>query len=555
MKCLPGLIPARGNISSEIYRFCRAPRQPKAAKCDNCSVPRRLRSITLLVVSTLFAQEKPRELCAISGNVVDALTGAALAKAEVHVEPAGARLETVWPATLTDGKGNFAFAKLDPGEYHLAAERLGYLTTYYGSKRAEQRGPTITLPAGGDLTSLTIRMLPQAVISGTVRESDGEPASNIAVDLIHWTYEGGRRRHAPFRFTRTDDLGQYRFPNVPPGRYDVEARNNFGGQHPLVDRSAEGSPRLLVRLPAMQTGVEVKAGDRISGIDLIMPRGPVFRVAGQWTATAGVSEKPERLLLVRDGDFFSVTTNPTSGGQFEFGSIAPGSYKVIAEAGVDGGVAAVDVVDRDVEGLTVSVSQACEVSGSIAWEGSAKSTVQQPPVSFSGAWWYRFPSAFTGDKFRLRLPPDRYTILTNRPATREWALKAARAGDTDLLADGIAPAGCREMTINLTLTAELGRVEGIATDGNGKPAAGATVVLAPAPKLRSRWDLFDSATADQNGHFLFKGVLPGDYTILAWDDVEPALWHDPEFLKKYEPNSDTVTVTANQTSTIAIKSH
>jgi hypothetical protein len=29
-------------------------------------------------------------------------------------------------------------------------------------------------------------------------------------------------------------------------------------------------------------------------------------------------------------------------------------------------------------------------------------------------------------------------------------------------------------------------------------------------------------------------VPPGSYKLFAWDDVEPGIWWDPDFLKNYE---------------------
>ena len=67
---------------------------------------------------------------------------------------------------------------------------------------------------------------------------------------------------------------------------------------------------------------------------------------------------------------------------------------------------------------------------------------------------------------------------------------------------------------------------------------GAAILL--APDRRSRADLFKSVTSDQNGHYEFAAIAPGDYKLFAWEDVEPEAWNDPEFLKDYEKQGEKV---------------
>jgi hypothetical protein len=67
-------------------------------------------------------------------------------------------------------------------------------------------------------------------------------------------------------------------------------------------------------------------------------------------------------------------------------------------------------------------------------------------------------------------------------------------------------------------------------------------------------DLFLTAATDQYGHYELPDVPPGEYKVFAWDDVEPGIWFDPEFLKKYEKSGETVTVRARQQETVRVKS-
>jgi hypothetical protein len=51
------------------------------------------------------------------------------------------------------------------------------------------------------------------------------------------------------------------------------------------------------------------------------------------------------------------------------------------------------------------------------------------------------------------------------------------------------------------------------------------------PAASQRQDLYKNATTDETGHFHFQNVPPGDYSVLAWEDIENGLWRDPDFIR------------------------
>ena len=56
-------------------------------------------------------------------------------------------------------------------------------------------------------------------------------------------------------------------------------------------------------------------------------------------------------------------------------------------------------------------------------------------------------------------------------------------------------------------------------------------------------------SSDQNGHFDLKSIPPGDYKVFAWEDVEPGIWQDPEFLKDHEKNGQPLTIRKDEHET------
>jgi hypothetical protein len=142
------------------------------------------------------------------------------------------------------------------------------------------------------------------------------------------------------------------------------------------------------------------------------------------------------------------------------------------------------------------------------------------------------PMPWEADKLTARnVPPDHYDLRFGG-LPREAYVKSARAGETDVLADGLTVAGAGTIDIAIALASDGGSVQGVVRGKDQQPVSGATILL--APDRRSRADLFKSTTSDQNGHYEFAAIAPGSYKLFAWEDVEPGAWEDSDFLKDYE---------------------
>ncbi|MGC4048830.1 MAG: hypothetical protein QM757_04825 [Paludibaculum sp.] len=62
----------------------------------------------------------------------------------------------------------------------------------------------------------------------------------------------------------------------------------------------------------------------------------------------------------------------------------------------------------------------------------------------------------------------------------------------------------------------------------------ATVVLAaPQGKQAAHLRLYRTTGVDESGRFEFIGLTPGTYRILAFEELAPLAWADPDFLKNY----------------------
>ena len=75
----------------------------------------------------------------------------------------------------------------------------------------------------------------------------------------------------------------------------------------------------------------------------------------------------------------------------------------------------------------------------------------------------------------------------------------------------------------------------------------------PAPDRRQNPTAFRTAISDAAGLFSVRGLLPGEYTILAWDDVEPDVYQNPEFLKDFEYLGARATVNRGSRSVVDVR--
>jgi hypothetical protein len=155
----------------------------------------------------------------LMGRVVDAMSGAALAGAEVTLS-GGAQSPV---RMLTNGDGHYLFRQLSPGRYLIAASTPGYLYGGFGQTRTTGSPQSLDLTNGEQRGGLTIRLWPHSSISGIVTDDDGEPVGACRVRVFQRTYVNGRPMFvpAPQVAGATDDRGVYRLSGLGPGDYLV----------------------------------------------------------------------------------------------------------------------------------------------------------------------------------------------------------------------------------------------------------------------------------------------------------------------------------------------
>jgi hypothetical protein len=107
-------------------------------------------------------------------------------------------------------------------------------------------------------------------------------------------------------------------------------------------------------------------------------------------------------------------------------------------------------------------------------------------------------------------------------------------------------------SLDIVLSSAGATIEGAVVDAKEQPVPDATVVIVPTIEKRNQRDLFKKSTSDQHGHFKVEGVRPGEYTLLALDDLDED-YRDPDVLKPYEDRGQTIRVEKGERKGVLLK--
>ena len=158
----------------------------------------------------------------VRGRVVAAATGEPIGRAIVRVESPSLELAR---SMMTDLDGRFEFQHLPAAQITLSASKTGFLSLHYGQRRPFQAGRPIALTSGQVLDKMEIALPRAGVIAGRVFDDVGEPATGVAVEAARLKFESGQRTLSSVGSRgETDDRGEYRISELPPGSYFVLAR-------------------------------------------------------------------------------------------------------------------------------------------------------------------------------------------------------------------------------------------------------------------------------------------------------------------------------------------
>jgi len=523
---------------------------------------------TAAVLTAAVPQQVDRAVevkkASIEGTVMDAVSGAPLKEASVMAVPPPPGSGT---GATTDEKGHYLIRELEPAVYTVMVAHPRYVMQVYGSGGRPGGGIPLAVNAGQAIKGIDFKLQPNAVISGKVVDEEGEPLNYVLVGALQAAYIRGRRQFVPVRTGNTNDLGEFRISNLPEGKYlVVAALTRQGGAKPSEDGTETAYlPTYYPNSPDANSAawVSVTAGSEAGGTDIRLIRTRAVRVKGRVVGATVGRRLSVRLSPRNPGMLEAIFSRnvpvKAPDGSFQIGSVTPGSYLLRVmdmstprSAGVS---VPVEVGDKPVEGLTVEFTPPLVLNGEIVYDGGPhpREAPHQQRVFLEALDAMGMPAmavVAVDGTFQLHgVAPGNYYVRL-APLPEGAYLSAVTFGNQRMDSQGleIGRASAGKLEIKLRMAAA--QVEGSVHDAEGKPVPGAPVAL--IPKSKNYW-LYRSASTSQNGTFGFKNVVPGDYLLLAVENMDPGAFLDEQVAKHHESKGEKITLQENERKAIALK--
>ena len=540
---------------------------------------------TFVLALSLLVLQQQSNTAAVQGRVIRAGTSEPLGGSRILLTKVGGRLADSIVAT-SDALGHFSIANIPPGTYRVFADRDDYVRAEYGQRGLSRPGSPITLAVGQHVDNMDLALIPTGAITGRITNQAGVPVPKVYVRSFKAAYAQGERTMTLVQETQSNDLGEYRLFGLTPGIYFVSAAPYTAPQirngtyivptPPSLDSFGEGQGMSSLtgllssgaRIhPLALTGdsyaqvyypgtldaqgakpIDLSPGATVPGVDLhtmLAPRVTGFRVSGQFVAGAtGQNASAVRWILGSPGLGLPIREGNSPAGAFEIADVPPGRYVITGVVGGSGslevsltGSSTIEVSAGNLDSIRIPITAPINLSGrATGWTpelSAAAITVRPrsggPPIRPDGT--FSIPNVRVGDDYAL--------TLTGAPSN--YYIASAKIGDLDVTENlhlGTAPT----QPLLIVLSSNAGIMEGTVLDGSRRPAAGAVIVLVPELSLRKQFDLYRVAASDTAGRFHIQGIVPGNYKVFAWEDIEENAWQDPEVIRIYEGQGKPVRI-------------
>jgi hypothetical protein len=506
------------------------------------------------------ADGSPRTL---RGTVVNSVTGEPIYRALVQI---GGQY-----AALTDHEGHFEFPGASVVGIPPWAMKPGYFSEN-GSQGFIPNSPANNALIPGD-QPLVVKLVPEAIITGTVTGQDGAPLEGIRVQVRTLRVQDGLARWRNHGGTVTDSEGQFRFSGLEAGEYAVSTGFHTEG---LADTQG-ATAYVPVRYPpygggaSAETAITLRAGDHVQA-NLAPDVARLYPVTG---SVSGYGES--RGVSFRVQTAAGAEISPASRFFFhtgEFRLLLPaGAYRITATTYVR----QISLeARREVtvpQGPVSGVAFALEPFAAIPVEIEAQSANQQSDANKQSdgtdpqppsAQFFLFNSDPTapyqpqfahppqqGTSFSIpdgvgsrlidNLAPGHY--LLGGQAQPPWYVASASCGGVDLTRDELAIAGSAAgCSIRIVLRNDSGSVHVTLKNSDA--------ILNQGPVVVYLLPVGDFVRASQQlpmnrPETTLNSIAPGRYFAIAMDHREELPYRDPEAMRRYSGRGEEIVVPLN----------
>src|SRR5208337_3939800 len=509
----------------------------------------------------------------VQGKVVQQPGGQGIRKVKVMLISRSGQIPQPYEA-ITDQAGQFKIENVMPGEYVVRLERSGY-----AADTKATREKTIHVTAGQDTKDLVFQMLAAAVISGKIVDLEGDPLQSVDVMALASTSGATKWREGALLRGATNDLGEYRIADVPPGKYTIQATPPKT-QVPAANEKDSAKDRLVYvktyfpgTLDERQAAaVDVSAGGAATA-NFAVQASHAFRVSG---TIVGIGSPQMTQLILSSQNGQGEEQNLAEGGTFDFPDVLPGTYhaQLIMFSFGNGQTPSmkmrairtpIEVNGSDVIGLQLQIDAGGDVSGKFRAAGDEKINWSELSVTLfrvaeGGEEPAGFPIQFAqpsdvqeDGSFEIKDAPSvncQLAVGARSDKFRDYYTKSVLLGGRDVVDTGFAVSP--GTVLDVVVSSKGAGLEGTVVDREGKPVTGANVVTIPASGKLGRPDAYQFAQTDDSGHFVIRGMNPGEFRVLAFEEMQEN-YRSPEFAKKYEGKGEKVQLEEVAKKTVVVK--
>ncbi len=496
----------------------------------------------------------------LSGTVVNSVTNEPIRRALVTLF---AQQQT---PVMTDSDGHFEFTDLPRSPVTVTAQKPGYFSEQelsYGRHRPQQ------FPVGPDAQSIVIKLVPEAIVSGRIVDTDGLPIPNLMIRAVTQRVLEGRKQWTQGTIDRTDADGAYRISNLMPGSYLVVAGP---GHAPAFVAGADDTSDLgypAVVYPG-SSPMRINAGQQVEANFTIKPE-PFYSVTGSVSGTTPGNRYFLQLIPRVPG-----MRTPTGGtsvdaetGTFSIPRVARGDYVLqargmtpdpqnrrIMRGDMFGSVPI--SVRSNLMGVIVAMEPGLTIPVNVRVERTRDQSGPQPGQNFPRAQVRLMPDeedrppAYSspedpkdpGSQLVVKnVVPGHYRVEL-QPTFGDMYIGSARYGMTDLLNGDltIAP-NANQSAIDIVLRDDAARLTVKLQGDDAKSTA--TLLLVPDRGIPRILETYQSGN-----DFSFGALRPSSYTVLAFEDIGNLEYTNRAALDPYLSRGARITLTPNQQATV-----
>ncbi len=480
----------------------------------------------------------------------------------------GALVQLNWGRTAFSGAdGTFVFTDVPRGPETATATKPGYFNEQQLGRMTFGITHTIEVPTE---TATTIKLVPEGLIFGEVKNEAGEPLEGVTVQAERWEIQNGRSVLQHATSATTDDEGKFRLAELQAGGYQVSflpSNRRSGGQDGnALNKAAEGYG--VAYYPGVAeaedaTTVQIAPGTRLQ-VSQTMRHERLFSIAGVVRGAAPGTPISVSVMHGNGEPVQSTAKTDQKTGEFRISGLAEGNYMLMATGQETGAGSAARFVNAmqpvhlrtDQTGVTLMLGRgiSAELSLNDETRTDQPNAMRQVTVELNSKEFHAYTPTGSVPQFRNgqplnskieEIPPGVYTVDVTPHF--EGYVASVRCGGQDLLREALTVAqGAAVPPIEITVRNDFGHLT-IQAKGNAKATFANVLLYAEELPQRSMQLTVQSASPS------VLALPPGNYEVITIANGEAVEFKNPTVMEKYRSGGAAVSLQPGDHASVEVE--